>query len=71
MDTGQAAVERRHDVRVEAPKKGATNGLGFVTGAPEDVVEALAELKKIMSPSTAREKPTAVKTKAKKKGSFH
>lgn len=43
-------AERRHDVRVDPPKKGASNGRGTVTGAPEDVAEALPELRKILYP---------------------
>lgn len=33
---------------VDPQRKGATDGRGTVTGAPEDVAEALVELKKVL-----------------------
>ena len=44
----RAQVERRHDVRVDPPRKGDAEGRGSITGNPKDVAEALAELRRLL-----------------------
>ncbi|KAG0724325.1 Coiled-coil domain-containing protein 25 [Chionoecetes opilio] len=44
----RVTVERHFDVRVQPPHKGEAEGRSTVTGAAEDVVYALAELKKLL-----------------------
>ncbi|KAG0710461.1 hypothetical protein GWK47_022736 [Chionoecetes opilio] len=54
----RATVERRFDVRVQLPRKGEAEEFGTITGAPEDVTYALAELKKLLFPE--KQKAAAV-----------
>ncbi|KAK8376032.1 hypothetical protein O3P69_008622 [Scylla paramamosain] len=51
----RALVERRFDVRVAPPGKGEGEGRGTVTGTPEDVADALAELKKLLYPDSQKD----------------
>lgn len=64
----RALVERRHDVQVNPPRKGATDGRGTVTGAPEDVAGALVELKKLLCRTVEPGEPQNHKAK---KGKAH
>ena len=50
----RALVERRFDVRVLPPAKGEAEGRGTVTGQPEDVADALAELKQLLHPDSQK-----------------
>ncbi|KAG0697398.1 Coiled-coil domain-containing protein 25 [Chionoecetes opilio] len=50
----RATLEHRFDVRVQPPRKGEAEGRGTVTGAPDDVADALAELKKLLFPEKAK-----------------
>lgn len=64
LQTCRATVERKFDVQVMPPRKG--EGRGTVTGAPDDVADALQELKRLLYP--ARQKDTTG-TKGGKGGS--
>ncbi|KAG0712132.1 hypothetical protein GWK47_019124 [Chionoecetes opilio] len=60
----RAPVERRFDVRVQLPRKGEAQEFGTITGAPEDVTYALAELKKLLFPEKQRQRPCLRTTRA-------
>ncbi|KAK8375790.1 hypothetical protein O3P69_008499 [Scylla paramamosain] len=64
----RALVERRFDVRVAPPGKGEAEGRGTVTGAPEDVADALAELKKLLNHDTQKDAALDNKSGSGKRG---
>ena len=53
----RALVESRYNVQVNPPRKGDTEGRGSVTGAPDDVAEALAELRRLLTGATQAVEP--------------
>ena len=62
----QGQVERRHDVRVDPPRKGDSEGRGTVTGNPEDASEALAELRRLLHGAAEPVEPQGNKGKKAK-----
>ena len=61
----RARVECRFDVRVQPPSKNSSDGRGTVTGAPEDVADALEELRKLLCPAVKPAGTAVCITKAK------